>query len=110
MSGRFLLLWQLISHKLLREVQGVFFLTMFVGAAWGAISRDMLLLAFLVAQLSLYGLGIVGWALPHARLRPLRLAAHFDMIALASMAALGRWIGGRVRATWEPARMPGRGT
>lgn len=110
MSGRFLLLWQLISHKLLREVQGVFFLAMLVGAAWGAVGRDVALLAFLGAQLSLYGLGVLGWALPHARLRPLRLAAHFDMIALASMAALGRWIGGRVRPTWESARMPGRET
>lgn len=108
MRGRFLLLWQLISHKLLREVQGVFFLAMLVGAAWGTASRDVALLAFLVAQLSLYGLGILGWTLPHARLRPLRLAAHFDMIALASVAALGRWIGGRIRPTWEPARTPGR--
>ena len=106
-SRRCLMLWQLISHKLLREVQGIFFLGMFVGSAWGAIGGDLLLLAFLVGQLALYSLGLLGWAAPHARLRPLRLAAHFDMIALASIAALGRWIGGRVRPTWEPARTPG---
>jgi len=107
-KGRLLLLWQLVSHKLLREVQGIFFLAMLVGAAWGAAAGDVLLLKFLVAQLLLYAIGALGWALPHADPRPLHLAAHFDMIALASVAALGRWLGGRVRATWEPTRAPGR--
>jgi hypothetical protein len=107
-KGRLLLLWQLVSHKLLREVQGIFFLAMLAGAAWGAVSGDALLLAFLIGQVTLYGLGALGWAAPGAAVRPLRLAAHFDMIALASVVALWRWIGGRVRPTWEPARVSER--
>jgi len=108
--GRLLALWQVVSHKLLREVQGVFFLGMLAGAGWGAAQRDLPLTAFLVGQLVLYGLGALGWAFPAAaRLRPARLAAHFDMIVLASVTALAQWVTGRVRSTWQPVRAPGRG-
>jgi len=107
--GRLLVLWQLLSHKVLREIQGVFFVAALGGAAWGAAAGDRMLLAFLAAQGVLYLLGAVGWVAPAAaRCRPLRLAAHFDMIALASVAALWLWLTGRVRATWTPAR-PGPG-
>lgn len=102
---RLLVLWQLLSHKLLREIQGLFFLGALGGAAWGAMSRDLWLSGFLAAQVALYLLGTLGWALPSAfRWRPARLAAHFNMIALASVAALWLWLTGRVRPTWAPAR------
>jgi cellulose synthase/poly-beta-1,6-N-acetylglucosamine synthase-like glycosyltransferase len=104
--GRIALFWQLISHKLLREVQAIFFAGMLVGAAWGALLGDSILSVFLAGQLALYLAGAFAWAFPRVAPRPLRLAAHFDMIVLASFAALGLWLTGRVRATWQPARGP----
>jgi len=101
---RVALLWQLISHKLLREVQALFFAGMLAGAAWGAALGDVVLSVFLGVQLALYLAGALAWAFPRAALRPVGLAAHFDMIVLASFAALGLWLTGRVRATWQPAR------
>jgi len=102
---RLLALWQLVSHKIMREIQGVFFLAALGGAAWGAVLCDRWLSLFLAAQVALYLLGALGWALPSvSRWRPARLAAHYDMIALASVAALWLWLTGRVRATWAPAR------
>ncbi len=101
--GRLLLLWQLISHKVLREIQAVFFLGMFLGAAWGAALGDRWLLAFLVFQIGLCAAGAIGWR-GRTGGRLLRLAAHYNMIVLASLAAFALWITGRVRPTWEPAR------
>lgn len=105
--GKLLVLWQLLSHKVLREIQGFWFLAALVGSAWGAILGSPVLLALFAGQAVLYLLGALGWALPPiGRWRPARLAGHFDMIVLASLAALGLWLTGRVRATWEPARPP----
>ena len=105
---RLFVLWQLVSHKVLREVQGFLFLAMLGGAAWGAMTGQLWLAVFLGAQLALYLLGGLGWAWPGAgRWRALRLAAHFDMIVLASLAALWLWVTGRVKATWTPARPAG---
>jgi len=99
------LAWQLVSHKLLREVQGIFFLAAFAGAVWGAMLSSRLLAVFGSAQLALYLLGVFAWGLPPvARWRPGRYAAHYDMIVLASLAALWLWLTRRVRATWRPAR------
>jgi cellulose synthase/poly-beta-1,6-N-acetylglucosamine synthase-like glycosyltransferase len=103
--GRLRLVWQLVSHKLLREVQGLFFLGMLGGAAWGAALGDRPLTAFLVLQLALYLAGVVGWTVRARPLRPLRLAAHYDMIALASVAALWLWLTGSIKPTWTPARV-----
>ena len=106
--GRVFALWQLMSHKLLREVQGVFFLAAAGGAAWGAVQGEALAAGFLAAQVGLYLCGAVGWVVPAAgRWRPLRLAAHFDMIVLASTAALALWLTGRIKPTWQPARRTG---
>jgi cellulose synthase/poly-beta-1,6-N-acetylglucosamine synthase-like glycosyltransferase len=102
--GRIVLCWQLVSHKLFREIQAVFFLGMLVGGAWGALLGDGLLSVVLAGQLALYLGGALCWAYPGLRPRSLGLAAHFDMIVLASFAALGLWLTGRVRATWRPAR------
>jgi hypothetical protein len=77
---------------------------MLVGGAWGALLGDGLLSVVLAGQLALYLGGALSWAYPGLRPRSLRLAAHFDMIVLASFAALGLWLTGRVRATWRPAR------
>ncbi len=105
--GKLLVLWQLVSHKVLREIQGFWFLAAVAGSAWGAILGDPILLALFAGQAALYLLGALGWAVPAiGRWRPARLAGHFDMIVLASLAALGLWLTGRVRATWEPARAP----
>ncbi len=101
--------WQLISHKVLREVQGVFFLAMLGGAAWGAALHDLPLTVFLFLQLALFLAGIVGWRAPaRGALRKLRLAAHYNMIVLASAGALWLWVTGSIKPTWAPAR-PGGG-
>ncbi|MFB3879853.1 MAG: glycosyltransferase family 2 protein [Armatimonadota bacterium] len=102
--GRIVLLWQLVSHKLLREIQAIFFAGMLVGAGWGAMLGDRVLSVMFAGQLALYLGGALAWAYPGIRPRVLGLAAHFDMIVLASYAALGLWLTGRVRATWQPAR------
>ncbi len=103
--GKLVLRWQLISHTVLREIQAVFFAGMLIGAAWGAVLGKGLLALFLAGQLGLYLLGAVAWFAPAAvRLRPLRLAAHFDMIVLASFAALFLWLTRRVKPTWQPLR------
>jgi cellulose synthase/poly-beta-1,6-N-acetylglucosamine synthase-like glycosyltransferase len=102
--GKLLVLWQLISHKVLREIQGLFFAALLLGAAWGTIRGERVLVAALVAQVALYALGAVGWKWPTRSPRPLRLAAHFDMIVLASTAALGIWLTGRIKPTWSPTR------
>jgi len=102
--GRIVLYWQLVSHKLLREIQAIFFLGMLVGGVWGALLGDGLLSVMLAGQLALYLSGALAWANPGMRPRLLGLAAHFDMIVLASFAALGLWLTGRVRPTWRPAR------
>ena len=103
--GRVIALWQLISHKVLREVQGIFFGGMLVGALWGALLGSVLLATMLLLQAVLYLMGIMGWRLPPAGVwRPFRLAAHFNMIALASFGALALWLTGRVRPTWQPGR------
>jgi len=101
---RMAFLWQLISHKLFREIQAIFFAGMLFGAGWGTALGDGVLSLFFAGQLALYLLGAVAWAFPRAVPRLLRLAAHFDMIALASFAALALWLTGRARATWQPAR------
>jgi cellulose synthase/poly-beta-1,6-N-acetylglucosamine synthase-like glycosyltransferase len=109
--GRAVLLWQLISHKVLREIQGLFFAAALAGAIWGALLGDAVLTVLLAGHLALYGLGALGWGVPAlSRLRPARLAAHFDMIILASVSALLRWATGRVEATWTPTRPSGRDT
>lgn len=101
--GRLLLLWQLISHKVLREIQGLFFLGMLIGSGWGTAIGDHWLLALLMAQIALLGGGAAGWA-RSVPWRVLKLAAHYDMIVIASLAALGLWVSGRVRPTWQPSR------
>jgi len=107
--GRVLVAWQLVSHKVLREVQGVFFLAMLGGAAWGALLHDLPLTVFLYLQLSLFLAGTIGWKAPaRGILRKLRLAAHYNMIVLASAGALWLWLTGSIKPTWAPARPSGR--
>lgn len=104
-------LWQLVSHKVVREIQAVFFGAMVVGAASGAALGSQVLTFMLAAQALVYLLGIIGWSLPAAaRWRVLLLLAHFDMIVLASFAALGLNLIGRVSATWQRAGSSGTST
>lgn len=95
--------WQLVSHKLLREIQAFFFVGMFVSSALLAAYGQPLYVVLFGGQALLYFLGALGTAFPGlCRFRPVGLASHISMIVLASIAALLIWASGRTRATWQP--------
>jgi cellulose synthase/poly-beta-1,6-N-acetylglucosamine synthase-like glycosyltransferase len=103
-----LIVWQLISHKLLREVQAVFFVGMLVSSGLLAAQGKSIYMVLLGGQALLYFLGALGTAFPRlCRLRPVALAGHISMIVLASIAALLVWASGRTRATWQPRDLRG---
>lgn len=106
-AGRPLVAWQLLSHKLLREVQAVFFLAMLGGAIWSSLSGSKLGPWLLGVQLVGYGIGAAGWASQALRrLLPIKVATYVTMIAISSAWALARWLSGRNRPTWQrTARM-----
>jgi hypothetical protein len=100
-AGRPLVAWQLVSHKLLREIQAVFFLSMLVGAAWSWAAGSGLGPWLLGVQAAGYGIGAAGWASRTLRrLLPVRVATYVTMIAVTSVWAVARWVSGRNRATW----------
>jgi GT2 family glycosyltransferase len=101
-SGRPFVAWQLVSHKILREIQAIFFLAMLIGAVWGTAAGTALGRWLLVAQAVGYGIGAAGWLSSRLRrLLPVKVATYVTMIAVASVWALCRWLGGRNRATWR---------
>jgi len=100
--GRPFLAWELISHKILREIQAVFFLGMLAGAIWGAMAGTTLGPWLLGVQVVGYSVGVAGWlSATLRRARPVQAATYMTMIAVASVWALARWVGGRNRATWR---------
>ncbi len=101
-AGRPFVAWQLVSHKLLREIQGVFFIAMLGGAIWASVAEGAVGWPALIVQMVGYGLGAMGWLFsPLRRLLPIQLATYVTMIAVASVWALVRWATGGNRATWE---------
>jgi len=101
-AGRPLVAWQLLSHKILREIQAVFFLLMAFGAVWAAVVHSAWGFHILAIQMVGYVVGAAGWAMPRLRrLRPIQAATYVTMIAVASTLALARWLAGRNRPTWQ---------
>ncbi len=101
-AGRPFVAWQLLSHKILREIQALFFVLMLVGAVWATAARTASGGYLLGAQILGYGVGAAGWAMPRLRrLRPIQAATYVTMIAVASILALMRWLSGRNRAVWQ---------
>lgn len=100
--GRLFVAWELLSHKILREIQAVFFLGMLAGGVWGTAMGTGLGPWLLGLQVLGYGVGAAGWRWEGLRrARPVRAAAYLTMIAVASVWALARWVGGRNRAIWQ---------
>jgi len=100
--GRVQAAWQLISHKLMRESQALFFAAMMLGAGWGALTGSAFGKWALGLQLAGYAVGTLGWLWPQGRrLLPIRFATYVTMIAVASAWAMGRWLAGRNAATWR---------
>jgi cellulose synthase/poly-beta-1,6-N-acetylglucosamine synthase-like glycosyltransferase len=100
-AGRPLVAWQLVSHKISRETQSVFFLSMLAGAVWAVTAGSALGSWLLGVQVVGYGLGVAGWAVsPLRRALPIRICTYVTMIAVTSVWAMGRWMSGRNRATW----------
>ena len=107
-AGRPLVAWQLFSHKLLREVQAVFFLAMLGGAIWSTLAGRGLGWWLLGVQVIGYGLGGAGWASRGLRrLLPVKAATYVTMIAVTSMWALARWLAGGNRPTWQRTHRAG---
>ena len=101
-AGRPFVAWQLVSHKLLREIQGLFFIAMLAGAVSASAAGAPLGWPALIAQMVGYGLGTMGWLFsPLRRMLPVQLATYVTMIAVASVWALARWLTGGNRAIWE---------
>lgn len=101
-AGRPLVAWQLLSHKVLREMQALCFLLMLSGAIWATAAQTTWGPYFLSLQVLGYGVGAAGWAIPRLRrLRPIQAATYLTMIAAASVLALIRWLTGRNRAIWR---------
>jgi cellulose synthase/poly-beta-1,6-N-acetylglucosamine synthase-like glycosyltransferase len=95
--------WQLVSHKLLREIQAIFFVGMLVASGLLAVRGEPLFAVLFAGQLLIYAIGSLGAAVPQlCRFTPVALASHVSMIVLASIAALLIWATGRTTATWEP--------
>jgi cellulose synthase/poly-beta-1,6-N-acetylglucosamine synthase-like glycosyltransferase len=98
-----LIVWQLVSHKVLREIQAIFFVGMFISGALLAVRGELLYVVLFAGQVLLYVAGLLGAAFPTlCRFKAFALASHISMIVLASIAALFTWAAGRTRATWEP--------
>ncbi len=107
-AGRPLVAWQLISHKILRETQAVFFLAMLVGAAWSAVAGGGIGHWLLGIQVLGYGIGTAGWASRRLRrLPPVKVATYVTMIAVTSIWAMVRWLSGRNRPTWQRTERTG---
>jgi glycosyltransferase involved in cell wall biosynthesis len=101
-QGRIQAAWQLISHKLMRESQALFFAAMLLGAGWGALAGGPFGKWAFGLQLAGYAVGTLGWLWPQSRrLLPIRFATYVTMIAVASAWAMARWLAGRNTATWR---------
>lgn len=97
---------ELFSHKVLRRIMGVPLLAMLIASAllWG---DGWLFRAATLAQVALYGLGIVGLALSSTSLgrkMPLALPAFFVSTNVAALIAFLDAVRGRTIASWQPER------
>lgn len=100
------LLWQLVSHKLLRLAVPWCLPILLGSSAWLAADGRPLYQVLLTAQLLLYLLAIVGGLAARAG-RPQRLAALPYAFALGNLAAahaLLSFVGGTAKAAWKAPR------
>lgn len=100
-AGRGLVVYQCVSHRVLRWLGGVALIliaatTPWLGPPWGKVA--------LAAQAGFYGLAAVGWLLHRlgVRFRPAFLAYYVLAIHAAGIAGLFRLLAGSDRPHWEP--------
>jgi hypothetical protein len=92
----------------LRETQAAFFLAMLVGAVWSAAVGGRMGLWLLGIQALGYGIGMAGWASRELRrFLPVKAATYVTMIAVTSVWAMGRRLGGCNRPTWRRTERTG---
>ncbi len=95
---------ELLSHKLLRWLVGVFLILLFVINLLLAGSKFYLF--FLILQIVFYSLALIGWV---TRGHPLlfRIPLYFSIVNGAALIAFVKYMGGFRQEVWEPSRRPG---
>jgi hypothetical protein len=95
---------ELLSHKLLRWLVGVFLILLFAINLLLADSKFYLVL--LILQIVFYSLALIGWA---TRGRPLllRIPLYFSIVNCSALVAFVKYMDGFRQEVWEPSRRPG---
>ena len=98
---------QLLSHKVMRYLVPVFLLAILAATAFLSFYSPFYAV-LLAAQVSFYGLALVGWLLERAGLRVhiLALPYYFVLANMASVLAARQFLRGERYASWEPIRVP----
>ncbi len=96
--------WELVSHKILRWLVGVF-MVLALGANV-AVAGSGLYLAFLAVQILFYLLAVIGWKGPGrlAAISLFRLPYFFCLVNWAALVAWARYLRGVRLEIWEPSR------
>ncbi len=100
---------QLLSHKLLRWLTPVYLIFIFCSSFGLAFISDFFLL-FVVIQIGVYGLGILGWALPHIAQSNAFVSAcsYFLSVNVASLVGMYKNVIGETITVWDPIRSSDR--
>ena len=100
-----LLSFQLFSHKIARWLAPVFMLTLFISNMY-LISQSMFFLAAALAQITFYGLAILGHFIRNFKYVPkvVKMVYHFCVMNFAAVFGILRFLKGERRVVWTPAR------
>ncbi|MCE6953154.1 glycosyltransferase family 2 protein [Cereibacter sphaeroides] len=96
--------WQLFSHKLVRRLNPLFLIGLFVSNL-ALIGQHWLYSVTAAAQLIFYAAGLAAMAFPaFRRFRPAALAAFFLFTHVAMLRGILRYYSGHKSVTWRPVR------
>ena len=97
-----ILAWQIISHKILRWLVGVFFIIMILAAACLASNQFYLIILFLI--LAFLSLAFVGYKYPGIKKPYFVIPYYFMLVNWAAMLGVYDFIKGKRIVTWKPVR------